>query len=301
MNRRQFIRTGATALASGLLPLEPVLGAAPGPVVWDIHGSPAASVEALFASLGGLERIMPTDPGRAVVLLKPNICFPHAAAMGTTTSPGLVVALCEFLSARGVGKIIVADHTLKANTFERMELIRAVGDCPAAKVVLPDEQRWYRPPQVHGRALAQTDVLKMLQRADLLINLATAKHHSATHVSLATKNLMGLIWDRAVFHTQLDLAQAIGDLPLVIRPRLNIVDASRVLLTGGPTGPGSVVREDRLFASSDILSLDAVVASRYAFGRRTLSPLEIPHLAAAHRNRVGEIDPQKIEVQQLEA
>ena len=120
-------------------------------------------------------------------------------------------------------------------------------------------------------------------------------------MSLATKNLMGLVWDRTVFHTQLDLDQAIGDLPLAIRPRLNVVDASRVLLTGGPTGPGPVVREDRLFASSDILALDAVVASRYAFGRRTLSPLEIPHLAAAHRNRVGEIDPEKIEVRQLEA
>jgi len=301
MDIRHFISTGATALASSLLPLETIFAAEPGPVVWDIHGSPTATVEALFASLGGLEQIMPADPGRAVVLLKPNICFPHAGAMGTTTSPELVKALCDYLSGHGVGKIIVADHTLKANTFSRMELIRAVEECPATKVVLPNEQRWYQPTQVDGVVLQHTEVLKMLQRADLLINLATAKHHSATHVSLATKNLMGLIWDRTVFHTQLDLAQAIGDLALAIRPRLNIIDASRVLLTGGPTGPGPVVREDRLFASADILALDAVVASRYAFGRRTLSPLEIPHLAAAHRNRVGEIDPQRIEVRQLEA
>ena len=299
MHRREFIKTGTAALASSLLPLNSVTGDESGAVVWEAEGPQPAAVEALFAALGGLEKIMPVDPARALVVLKPNICLPHSPSMGTTTSPELVDALCGFLAARGVRRIIVADHTLQGHGFDRMELMQRVQRHPNAKVMLIDAQRWYGPVQVGGKVLESAELLKMLKRVDLLLNLPVAKHHVATQVSLATKNLMGLIWDRTVFHTQLDLAQAIGDLALVVRPHLNIVDARRVLLDGGPTGPGRVIDENRLFASSDIVAVDAVVASRYDFGRRSLSPREIPHLQAAFQNRVGEIDLAKIRVEQL--
>ena len=301
MKRREFIKTGAAALASSLLPLNAVVGDGGGSVVWEVKGPQPAAVEALFAALGGLEKIMPMDPARAVVLLKPNICLPHSAAMATTTSPELVDALCGFLGVRGVGRIIVADHTLKGHGFERMELMKRIQRHPNAKALLINERRWFQPVQVGGQVLETVERLKMLKRVDLLINLPIAKHHSATQVSLATKNLMGLIWDRTAFHTQLDLAQAIGDLALAVRPHLNIVDASRVLLDGGPTGPGPVVEENRLFASSDIVAVDAVVASRYDFGRKSLSPQEIPHLQSAFQNRVGEIDLEKIKVEKIDS
>jgi len=300
MKRREFIKTGAAALASSLLPLHSAVGDGGGSVVWEVKGPQPAAVEALFAALGGLEKIMPTDPARAVVLLKPNICLPHAAAMATTTSPELVDALCGFLGARGVGRIIVADHTLKGYGFDRMELVKGVRRHPNAKALLINERRWYQPVQVGGQVLETAELLKMLKRVDLLLNLPIAKHHSATQVSLATKNLMGLIWDRTAFHTQLDLARAIGDLALAVRPHLNIVDASRVLLNGGPTGPGPVVEENRLFASSDIVAVDAVVASRYDFGRKSLSPQEISHLQSAYQNRVGEIDLKRIKVEEID-
>ena len=300
MERREFIKTGAAALASSLLPLHAVIGDGGGSVVWEIKGPQPAAVEALFAALGGLEKIMPTDPGRAVVLLKPNICLPHSAAMATTTSPELVDGLCGFLESRGVGRIIVADHSLKGHGFERMELVTRARKHPNAKALLYNERRWYRPVQIGGQVLETAELLKILKRADLLINLPIAKHHSATQVSLATKNLMGLIWDRTAFHTQLDLDQAIGDLALAVRPHLNIVDATRVLLDGGPTGPGRVVEGNRLFASTDIVAVDAVVASRYDFGGKSLSPREIPHLQAAFQNRVGEIDLERIKVEEID-
>jgi uncharacterized protein (DUF362 family) len=167
-------------------------------------------------------------------------------------------------------------------------------------LILANEQRYYSPQQVAGKVLKETEVMKLAQKADLLINMPTAKHHSATHVSLAIKNLMGMVWDRAEFHTRLDLHQAIGDLSLAIRPHLNIVDASRVLLSGGPTGPGAIIEDNRLFAGSDILAVDAVVASRYDFGGKAISPGQIAHLNAAYKNGIGEINLNNIKVEKID-
>jgi uncharacterized protein (DUF362 family) len=221
--------------------------------------------------------------------------------MATTTSPELIGALCSYLIECGVKRIVIVDHTLqKTEAFTKSEVLAIAGKYKAVKVVLANEHRFYEPIEVGGKVLKKTETLKMLPRVDLVINLATAKHHSATHVSLAAKNLMGLIWDRSEFHTRLDLHQAIGDLTQAVRPDLNIIDASRVLLNGGPTGPGPVSKEGRLFASTDIVAVDSVVTSRYDFGGRTLTPGEIAHLQAAHDNGVGEIDLDMVQIVKLD-
>jgi uncharacterized protein (DUF362 family) len=97
----------------------------------------------------------------------------------------------------------------------------------------------------------------------------------------------------------MDLNQAIGDLAAHIRPHINIIDATRVLLTGGPTGPGNILKENKFFASRDIVALDAVVASRYNFGNKSSTAENIGHIKAAHHNDVGEIDLKKIAVEQI--
>jgi uncharacterized protein (DUF362 family) len=307
MDRREFIITGAAAAAAsafpwGLIGAEPVKS-----LVWEVQGTTRASIKTIFSALGGVKtlggmaKLADGDVSRATVLVKPNLCLPHPARMATTTSPEVIRALCEYLSELGVKRIIIADHTLqKTESFDKTEIAKLGEAGKSVKLVFANERRFFEPVEVEGKILKKTEVLKSLSRADLVINVATAKHHSATHVSLAAKNLMGLIWDRSEFHTRLDLHQAIGDLALAIQPDLNIIDASRVLLNGGPTGPGPVSKDGRLFAGKDIVALDSVVASRYDFGGRTLAPTEIAHLRAAHNNGVGEIDLAKIEIVKLD-
>ncbi|KAA3655671.1 MAG: DUF362 domain-containing protein [Calditrichaeota bacterium] len=302
MNRRKFVKTTSAVLASTLVPWNFAFGSQNNPLVWEIEGSVGPTVQKLFEILGGLQTLLPKAPAKSTVLLKPNLCLPHKESMATTTSVELVDSFCEFLLANEVRKVIIADHTLqKANRFKRQEIVKLGKKYPSIKVILANDQRFYRPVQVEGKVLKETETLKLLPKVDLVINLATAKHHTASHVTLAIKNLMGLVWDRSVFHTEMDLQQAIGDLALALRPQLNVIDASRVLLNGGPTGPGPIIEENRVFASRDILALDSVVASRYNFGGKNLSPKEIPHLAAAYQNGVGEIDLQKIQLQKITA
>jgi uncharacterized protein (DUF362 family) len=300
MDRREFIKTSAAAAASSVLPWGSLFAEEVKPVVWEIEGDPAAAVERLFSSLGGLKKLVPGGVEGATVLLKPNICVPYPPASATTTSPELIGALCSHLVGRKVKRIVVTDHTLqKAERFKNNDIVKVGEKHKQVRVIIANEQRHYEPVEVKGKVLKKTEILKTLDRADLVVNVATAKHHSATHVSLAIKNLMGVIWNRSDFHTKLDLHRAIGDLALAVRPALNIIDASRVLLSGGPIGPGPVTRDNRIFASTDILALDSVVTARYAFGGRTLTANEVPHLRAAYDNGVGEIDIKRIDLRKV--
>lgn len=302
MKRRDFVKTLFAGLAVPLLTqTQAQANQKPSSLVWEAEGTAAEMIRALFAAMGGLNRfIAPEQPG-ATVLIKPNLCLPHPEMRGSITSSAVLVALCAYLSENGINKIIIADHTLQPDLSEAQafELAAKLAPFSTVKFMLANQQRLYQPAQVPGRVLKQTEVLKSALKADFLINIATAKHHSATQVSLALKNLMGLIWDRMIFHTELDLNQAIADLALVIRPGLNIVDASRVLLTNGPTGPGTLLADNRLFASVDPVALDATVVSRYNFGGYSLAPGQVDHLMAAFRNGLGEIELQKIQLQKV--
>jgi uncharacterized protein (DUF362 family) len=295
MKRRQFFKYAGSALVTKYLPLSSLFAQKTHPEVWELEGESDQIIKSLFSRCIDLKQLINKDLEESTVLIKPNLCLPHRNEMGTITSTAIINALCSYLHAAGINKIIIVDHTLrKSSDFQNIELHKVVAEYANVKLILANKQRFYQPINVAGKVLQSIEILKMLSRVDLLINIATAKHHSATHVSLALKNLMGLIWDRNAFHTRFDLDQAIADLALVIRPQLNLIDASRVLLNGGPTGPGPVVQEKRLYASLNILALDSVVVSRYNFGGKTLSAKAVPHLWAASQNSIGEIDLSRI-------
>ena len=297
MKRRRFIQSGIGALLTSFIPLRLFPREGPASTVYEITGDPSLSVRELFAALGGIRNLTGHEPHETSVLIKPNLCLPHKDGNGTITSVALVRALCEYLTGEGVGRIIIADHTLQtADRFETSEMVTYVRSNPGISLMLADEQRYYLPRQVDGKVLKTTETLKVLDKVHCFINLATAKHHNATHVSLCIKNLMGVIWDRKVFHTDIDLDQALADLTTVVRPHLNIVDASRVLLNRGPVGPGPLEKAGKIYAGTDILAVDSVVTSAFNFGGKSMSAKDVAHLWAAYKSGAGEIDPGNIEV-----
>ena len=152
-----------------------------------------------------------------------------------------------------------------------------------------------------GRILiADDDQFYQAFCADVLINLPTAKTHSAAGVSLGLKNQMGLIWDRNAFHTRFDLAQAIADLATALRPALTLLDASRALVTGGPGGPGKVVWLHRVVAGVNPVEVDALGVTLTPWYDQVLRPDQISHLRAARALGLGELDPAQFHFQRLE-
>ena len=87
-----------------------------------------------------------------------------------------------------------------------------------------------------------------------------------------------------------DLHQAIVDLNTIFKPDLVILEGIEVMTTGGPMGPGELVRCDSLIASTDAVAADAAgVRLAPLFGRK-VKPSRVRHIRLAADQGLGVVD-----------
>ena len=260
------------------------------------EGDPAAAVKKVVDLLGGMGKFV--EPGKRV-LLKPNIGFPNPPDWATTTHPGVVEAVARLCLEAGADRVLIMDHPVRQAgiSFEKSR-IGAIGGRSKKISVFPlDKKRFFKKVKVkEGKELKETDVAIEALTADVIINLPILKSHSATRVSGSLKNLMGLVWDRGVFHRKMDLDQAIADLNTLIRPRLTILDGTRILVTRGPGGPGKVLEAGFVVAGEDPLAVDAFAIRKISWDGNTLKPEDIPHLAKAWKDGIGNIEADRFDL-----
>ncbi|MCK4234027.1 DUF362 domain-containing protein, partial [candidate division WOR-3 bacterium] len=142
-------------------------------------------------------------------------------------------------------------------------------------------------------------VAKAIQSADKLINIPTAKSHSATGVSLGIKNLMGLVWDRGHLH-RLNLHRAIAELATVIMPDLTIIDATRALTSGGPGGPGKTVKLNTVIAGTDVVAVDSYTVGITQWYDKSFTGNKVKYIVEASELGLGEIDTGKMNIIKVE-
>ena len=130
--------------------------------------------------------------------------------------------------------------------------------------------------------------------ADLVINVPIAKTHGGARLTLAMKNLMGVVQDRGSFHAR-GLHQCIADL-LRRAPQLTVVDAIRILTANGPTGGNldDVKRLDTVIASADVVAADA-----YAAGLFGMKPGAMDHIRLAAEMGLGRMDLDAIKIEEI--
>lgn len=325
MNRRSFFTRGAQLLGAGfLLRWTPAIGAngisqessdtstEPSQTENTTHavtrepdlvlakGDPREATLAALEALGGMKRFV--LPGQ-VVAIKPNASFQSPPDWGATTHPAVLAAVLEACFAAGARRVLVVDHTMLGaeRCFERSGTTDAVAGFAKAKLVSLDQEKHYREVEVPaGKALRVTKIPVVLQKADVFINLPTAKSHIATGVSLGLKNLMGLVWDRQTFHNDIDLHQGIADLATLLRPQVTILDAVRILQTGGPTGPGSVDTFNGIVVGTDPVAVDAFGVGLSSWNNRTYKPDQIAYLRHAADHGVGNLDLENLQIVEIE-
>jgi uncharacterized protein (DUF362 family) len=140
------------------------------------------------------------------------------------------------------------------------------------------------------------EVMKEVLDSPVLINIPVAKSHSATGVSMGIKGLMGLIWDREIFHSQVNMNQALADLATVIKPQLTILDATRALTSGGPGGPGEVSRPNLIIAGIDPVAVDSYGVSVVPWYGQAFKGRQVEHLLIAYQRGLGKIDIEQSKV-----
>jgi uncharacterized protein (DUF362 family) len=90
------------------------------------------------------------------------------------------------------------------------------------------------------------------------------------------------------------LSQCIADLNLVRKPDLCIVDATEVVATNGPFGPGRLIKPQKVFAGVDRIAVDVYGAN--LLGRKGE---EIRTTQMAHEHGLGEIHLQRLRIQEV--
>lgn len=296
LDRREVL--GGLAATAAALPSRVALGSepsarAPAELV-EVSGTDRkAMVKAALAALGGMGAFV--KRGQRVVL-KPNLAFANPVAWATGTHPDTLAAVAEACLEAGAKDVLVVEYPLHdpAKCLERtgaQAALKALG-VPVHMLADHDEFREVTIPQ--GLSLKSVEVAKVILEADVFINLPQAKHHGSAGVSFGLKNAMGTIWSRKPFHLWLNLHQAIADLGHVVKPHLTILDATHVLASGGPKGPGDVGKPERMVAGRNTASVDAWALSVVPMGGKVLTAADVKHIAHAGRAGLGEIDLKKL-------
>lgn len=296
MTRRRFLKTATTGIILGLAG-KPSFSIAKEEVdLAVISGDPGAATQKALEALGGIARFV--KKGQRVVL-KPNMSFTRTPEFGATTHPQVVVTVAQACMEAGAQQVLVLDHTLHRAELclERTGIREACKDIPGVHVLALQERKFFREIKIpQGKVLDRVEVMKEVLDNPVLINIPVAKSHSATGVSMGIKGLMGLIWDREIFHSQVNMNQALADLATVIKPQLTILDATRALTSGGPGGPGEVKKPNLIIAGIDPVAVDSYGVSVVPWYGQTFKGRQVEHLQIAHQRGLGKIDIEQSKV-----
>lgn len=310
MDRRDFLKSAAlaglslTVLGCGSQPAAPAAQptqapaqAPPSPAhdLTVVQGTDHVTMlERGFKAIGGIERYV--KKGYAVIL-KPNFSVPRTPDEFATTNTAMVAALVKMCLAAGAKEVKVVDQPLNSSTpvlcLERTGIKTAV-EAAGGKVFTYNGQRdFFQPVSYTGKVLTNLEYAKDVLSADLWINMPILKHHRGAKLTLGMKNLMGLIWDRRIFHST-DLHQSIADLAAFRKPHLTIMDAVRGITDNGPVGPGPIREYGQLIFGTDQVAIDAYSAALFG-----MKPEDVGYIRLAHELKIGEINWEKLKLQKV--
>jgi uncharacterized protein (DUF362 family) len=295
MKRRELLRRlglGVAAVGLSQVTLGQKAGRQQQPVVVVAEkDKPAELVRKAIKALGGMGRFV--KKGNRV-LIKPNIAFARPPEGAANTNPEVVAELVQLCFEAGAKEVIVLDYTLDpARITYEMSGIAKAAEAKGARMVYVSPRDFVPIEVPKGKILSAYDVrvLKQVLDADVFINVPIAKTHGSARLTLGMKNLMGIIQDRGAWHRSGDLHQCIADFVTAVKPHLTVIDAIRILASGGPKGPGRVEQKDTIIASTDIVAADAYATTLFG-----LTPNDVPHIIKAAELGVGVADLKRVKI-----
>ncbi len=303
MDRRDFLKKGFLYSLSGSLIttasgfFSNVFGKGNSlPDLVAVRGSdPVTMYKRGIDEIGGMSRFV--KRGQTVVV-KPNIGWDVPPERAANTNPHLVKAIIESCYEAGARRVYCFDNTCDnwRRSYKNSGIEDAVNDANG-QMVPGNQERYYHDVDIPGtKKLKNVKVHELLMESDLYINVPVLKHHGSTTLTIAMKNLMGVVWDRRFYHRN-DLHQCIADFCLFERkPKLNIVDAYLVMTKNGPRGTSTsdLTRMKSLLISPDIVAIDS--ASARLFGA---DPNNIGHMRIAEKLGIGSLDLSKRNIERV--
>lgn len=301
MKRREFIWksvnagifTGAALSFGGFGKIfaNTVNSALPYDLVAVKDGEPELMLDKALQALGGIQNFV--KKGQTVVV-KPNIGWDVTPERAANTNPLLIKRLIEHCFTAGAKEVYVFDNTCDkwSACYKNSGIEKAAKDA-GAKVAPGHSESYYQQVSVpKGKNLKEAKVHELILSSDVFINVPVLKSHGSARLTIAMKNLMGIVWDRRFWHRN-NLNQCIADFASYRKPDLNIIDAYNVMTKNGPRGvsKADVVQMKYLIVSNDMVAADAAAAK--IFG---MNPDDIRYIQMANELGVGQKDLTKLNI-----
>jgi uncharacterized protein (DUF362 family) len=303
MNRREFIKkaaklgiaAGAVSLLSPYSRLMALDKAGKTSTVAAIkNGTPEVMFDKGIAALGGMTKFV--KKGQTVVV-KPNIGWDTEPELAGDTNPNLVARIIKHCYDAGAKKVYVFDHTCDPwkDTYKTSGIEDAAKKA-GASVVPASTQDYYQKVSVPGgKTLKSARVHELIISSDVFINVPILKDHGSAGLTMAMKNLMGIVWERGAWHAT-GLHQCIADFTAYRKPDLNVIDCYRIMTQNGPRGTSEA---DTQVAGSQIISSDIVAADAAAAKIFGTEPSTINYIKLAAEKGLGEMDLNNVEVKKI--
>jgi len=257
-----------------------------------------AAIEKLCGPDGAKTFIKPGD----IVVVKPNIGWAQVPDMAATVDPTVVATVVRMCLEAGAKAVKVFDNTIGSGSkcYEFSGIDKAAREAGAEVTqCAPHRFKMVKFDDPQAKRLREWPLYEEALAADIFINVAVAKTHNASLVSLCMKNLMGIQGgDRGKMHQEIH--QNLADLNCIIRPTLNILDATRVMAREGPGGGRKdyVASAGTIVCGTSAVTVDAWGADPahlpWMQGHHTLAAVQ--HIAMGAAAGLGVADPAKIEV-----
>ncbi|MDH7500513.1 MAG: DUF362 domain-containing protein [candidate division NC10 bacterium] len=223
----------------------------------------AATRQAILR-VGGLEGLFGT---KDLVLIKPNlVATPPHRLNGAVTRWEVCKAIADLVREAG-GKAVIADSAAVGSDTEKV--MEATGYLKLREkgyevVDLKSRPRVMRTIP-HGKVLQEVTTFDLVEEAKAIISVPVMKTHDQTEITLALKNLKGLVDDREKRRLhQEGVQQGVLDLYQAFRPALAVVDATFAQEGLGPVH-GRTLEMNLIIAGKDLVAVDAMAGRVMGF------------------------------------
>jgi len=305
LNRRDFIKNATAAgIALASFPLigysglktQSAQAAEKGVDLTIAKGSddPKELVKKALDAIGGMSEFISKGD---IVVVKPNIGWSRIPEQAANTNPDVVEEIVKLCLDAGAKKVKVFDRTCNnaKRTYQRSGIEAAVKRV-GGEIKYVDERKFKNIKIPEGKLLKSWAMYKEALDADVLINVPIAKHHSTSRLTMAMKNLMGILGgERGNLH--LELGQKLADINTVIKPNLIILDAYRILTNNGPNAgtPADVKLTKQVIVGTDPVAVDSYGATLFG-----LTGQDLDYVRIGHEMGLGEIDLHKVKQKIIE-
>jgi uncharacterized protein (DUF362 family) len=252
----------------------------------------AASISAGLDEL----KVRPEEIKAKRILLKPNVVETMKDAVHITTHPAIVVAAAEAFFRMGAAEVIVAEGPGHCrDTFRVLEesgLAEALYEASIPFVDLNQDDCLRTLNAGSKTRLKHFMLPATLRKVDWLVSMPKLKTHHWAGVSLAMKNLFGVMpgiyygWPKNVLH-HLGIEQCVLDINATLRPHFAIVDGIVGMEGDGPI-MGTPKKAGVIVMGRDLPAVDATCARIMG-----VNPDRVRYLAAAS-GRLGTIGEDKV-------